>query len=187
MATIAWGRHFALLGLVGVPLLFFAFEIEIPGLFVVWGGIHAATFAASAPQQSARRRLMFVLMASLMSYFAVHLGMVLGLLITDRATTGRTLVLVISMLASALGAAGYLLLIQRAFLQTLRLSAALVVVPAVCVAATFVGFHLESSEVLVQFPYSTPLWWFAFSLSAFALIRHQEGQSSRGKPLSVGK
>lgn len=181
MTTIRYSLHFALLVVASLIYLMFL-NANLPLwtnrftlCFGLIGFLHATVIVASLRDLKAVRPLLalcFIALATCLSIATPFVGMWSAALwspfnrIEPSGSLAFSLLLVT---ASAIGSAGYWLLVRLFWLKNLRRSGCLRTM-ALCVASTlltaFAGAMLPFKVVARNFDYTIP-WWLAFSLSLY--------------------
>ena len=192
MTTIQYRRHCgAVIGAAGLFLLSLPlFDSDLPtrigrdtsfyAFFGVIGILHATAIVASLRDRRARRPiavLSFIALAGVWSASTIILGLwssSLWELLPSAVLHESARFVLLFGITSAIGSAGYWLLVRLFWLNSFRTADCLRTI-LLCVAATL------ASAILGPF-FWTVAWWFAFSLSLYwCEIRRQPDQPLDGR------
>jgi hypothetical protein len=177
MRSIRYGLHFPLL-IVGLLLLWLAQDIDLririgganPSYDVLVGALHATSIVVSLRNRKPNN---LILALSFIALAAVWSGATPILALWSTALwhlQGGIDIVLIIVTASAIGSAGYWLLVRLFWLESLRLVDCLRTV-ALCVAATLLSFTVGMLDQRGDRDFKSLLlvaaWWFAFSVSLY--------------------
>jgi len=194
MEMIQYKRHFLMLGLATIVLLLSylgpdlvpAGDARFFSLFGLVGALHATSLVTSIRQGSAvKLKIAFVALAAVLSAVTILLAMV-AIPILSMIPGDSARFFLFLLLASALGASGYWLLVRWFWLKALRFDG-LIITVGVCTVATLVSWG--ASMLLALLPWAwheglmrttpqvitnilpTTAWWAGFSGSLYWIER----------------
>jgi hypothetical protein len=202
MTTIRYKRHFQILILAAVTLLLSsrssildyvpAGNARFVYLFALIGALHATSLVVSLRHGIVAPQIAFVVLAAVWSVVTIILASLVVTPVLDIIPWDSLRFFSLLLLASALGASGYWLLVRWFWLKSLQFSDFVVTV-ALCMAATLLGWGAMMLTSLLPWGQRMPTtmakdiegliptvaWWAAFSGSLYwsELRGHVRGNS----------